>query len=278
VQPLSILEILINMKPLINTRKTSSGFTILEILISMVIVALVMTIVYSAFSAGSKVCSFGSQRAQIFHSARLAMQDIIQSIENLEYGTNDYYEFIGKSNSGTAPGGKSVDEDELEFATSTSPTFIDGRWHVGLARVKYVLAKDKKNNNSTVLEKWVADIEDEDYKDAYVLELSHNIVGMTFRFHDENDFDDSWDSDTKEKLPEFVEITFYVSEGESVSPFRSGALIPNMRVGKKVKNAKDSSEDQKQPANVTPGGPGTTAPKPKSAKKAPAAPLQPIKR
>ena len=164
------------------------------------------------------------------------------------------------------------------FATSTSPTFIDGRWHVGLARVKYVLEKDKKNNNSTVLEKWVTDIEDEDYKDAYVLELSHNIVGMTFRYYDEGDFDDSWDSDTKEKLPEFVETTFYVSEGESVSPFRSGALIPNMRVGKKVQNAKDSSKDQKQPANLTPGGAGTTVPKPKSGKKAPAASLQPIKR
>jgi len=252
MQLLNIGQILNNMNLLKIKRKCSGGFTILEVLISMIIVALVMTIVYSAFSVGSKVCSFGSKRAQIFHSARLAMQDIIQSIENLEYGTNDYHEFVGKSHSGSAAGGKSVGDDELEFATSTSPTFIDGRWHVGLARVKYLLEKDKKSD-STILEKWVTDVEDEDYKDAYVVELSQNIVGMTLRYYDDNDFDDSWDSDTKEKLPELVEITFYIEEGENVVPFRSGALIPNMRVGKNVR---------KTPSGTTDSSAGTTAPKP----------------
>ncbi len=258
MQLLDIGQILNNMNLLKIKRKYSAGFTILEVLVSMIIVALVMTIIYSAFSAGSKVCSFGSQRAQIFHSARLAMQDIIQSIENLEYGTNDYHEFIGKSNSGSAVGGKSVGDDELEFATSTSPTFIDGRWHVGLARVKYLLEKDKKSD-STILEKWVTDVEDEDFKDAYVVELSQNIVGMTFRYYDEDDYDDSWDSDTKEKLPELVEITFYIQEGENIVPFRSGALIPNMIVGKNVRRT--------SPGATTDNSPGTTSPNP--TKKAP---------
>jgi len=231
----------------------SYGFTILEVLVSMIIVALVMTIIYSAFSAGSRVCNFGSQRAQIFHSARLAMQDIIQSIENLKYGTNEYFVFVGKSQSGKSIGGESVGEDELEFATSTKPTFIDGRWHAGLARVKYVIEKDKKNPNATVLEKWVTELNDEDFKDAYVAELSRNIVGITFRYYDDNDYDDSWDSDTKEKLPELVEVTFYIQEGDNIILFRSGALIPNMIVGKKVnKSTSTPSTDNKavpQPPN-----------------------------
>jgi len=250
-------------------RKRLSGFTILEVLVSMIIVALVMTIIYSAFSAGSKVCNFGSKRAQIFHSARLAMQDIIQSIENLEYGTNDYYEFVGKSNGGTKGG-----EDELEFATSTSPTFIDGRWHAGLARVKYVLEKDSKSDG-IVLEKWVADVEDEDFKDAYVDELSENIVGMTFRYYDDNDFDDSWDSDTKEKLPEFVEITFYIEENNNVVPFRSGALIPNMRVGKNAKKSSSNTNKRTAQPTKTPGGVKTITPT-KSNRKAPST-IKPIK-
>ena len=227
----------------------SNGFTILEVLVSMIIVALVMTIIYSAFSAGSKVCKFGSKRAQIFHSARLAMQDIIQSIENLEYGTNEYFVFVGKSQSGKSIGGESVGEDELEFATSTEPTFIDGRWHAGLARVKYVIEKDRKDPNATVLEKWVTELDDEDFKDAYVVELSQNIVGVSFRYYDDNDYDDSWDSDTKEKLPELVEVTFYIQEGDNVILFRSGALIPNMIVGKKVEKSNSTpSTESNTPA------------------------------
>jgi len=249
------------MSLLVNKRETSSGFTILEVLVSMIIVALVMTIVYSAFSAGSQVCSFGSQRAQIFHSARLAMQDIIQSIENLKYGTNDYFEFVGKSHSGSSVGGKTVGEDELVFATSTKPTFIDGRWHAGLARVKYVIDKDTKKSNVSVLEKWVTNIEDEDFKDAYVVELSQDIVGISFRYYEDNDYDDSWDSDTKEKLPELVEITFYIQERDNIILFRSGALIPNMIVGKKARKSNSSNKTPTQP-NTTPGGKGTTIPQP----------------
>jgi len=242
----------------------------------MVIVALVLTIVYSAFSAGSRVCKFGSQRAQIFHSARLAMQDIIQSIENLEFGTNDYYEFIGESHSGRSAGGKSVGEDVLEFATTTKPTFINERWHAGLARVKYILNSDGKDGQ-TILEKWVADVEDEDFKDAYVLELSKNIVGMTFRYFNDGDFDESWDSDNKdddEKLPEFVEITLYIEEGDIVIPFRSGALIPNMVVSEKVKHSRKKKSAQ-QPGTSTPGGAGATIPKP--VKKSTARPTTEIK-
>ncbi len=225
--------------------EAEAGFTILEVLLSVVIVALVLTMIYSAFSAGSKACRFGSERAQIFHTARLAMQDIIQSIENLEYGTNKYYEFIGKSHTAAGPAGKSVDNDELEFATSTSPTLFDGRWHAGLARVKYAINRGRRGAEGAKLEKWVTRIDDEDFDDAYVIELSDNIVGMKFRYFDETDYDDTWDSDVKERLPELVEITFYAQEGERVHPFMSGALIPDMRVkqGKKtVSNIRDKGE------------------------------------
>ena len=252
-------------------RALPKGFTILEVLISMIIVALVLTIVYSAFSAGSRVCKFGSQRAQIFHSARLAMQDIIQSIENLEFGTNDYYRFLGEAHSGSSAGKYSVDADELEFATTTKPTFINERWHAGLARVRYVLNSDTTTGD-TILEKWVAEVDDEDFKDAYVLELSKNIVGMTFRYLSDDDYKESWDSDDKddkEKLPEVVEITFYIKEGDEVIPFRSGALIPNMVVGEKMKSVKSTrSTKNSQRPNTMPGGAGTTIPKP--VKRAPA--------
>ena len=58
------------------------GFTIIEILLSIIILVMLLTVVHTSFRAGSKACRFGTQRAQIFHTARLAMQDIIESIEN----------------------------------------------------------------------------------------------------------------------------------------------------------------------------------------------------
>ena len=215
-------------------RKPHAGFTVLEVLLSVMIVGLVLTIVYSAFRAGSRACQFGSERAQIFHTARIAMQDIIGSIENLEYGTNKYYAFIGKSSSAVASNGEAVEDDELEFATSTLPTWRDGRWQVGLARVRYIINRGRRSRigqeHDVTLEKWVTDIEDEGFDDAYVDELSDSIVGIDFAYLDENDYDETWDTDVKEHLPQVVEITMYVKENDIIHPLRTAALIPTMRV------------------------------------------------
>jgi prepilin-type N-terminal cleavage/methylation domain-containing protein len=215
-------------------RHGAQGFTVLEVLLSVLIVGLVLTVVYSAFRAGSQACRFGSERAQVFHTARIAMQDIVGAIENLEYGTNDYYAFIGKSESGIAPNGQSVDDDELEFATSTEPTWRDGRWQAGLARVRYAIGRGRASRigqeHDVVLQKWVTSIEDEEFDEAYIDELSDAIVGLDFSYLDEDDYDENWDTDIKERLPQVIEITMYVRENDIIHPFRSAAMIPTMRV------------------------------------------------
>ena len=220
----------------------ADGFTIMELMLATIIVAMLMTIVYSAFSVGSKACQVGGERAQIFHTARLAMQDIILSLENLEFGKTNYFAFVGKSGSASSKG-KSVPDDELEFATTTDPTLKpDGRWQAGLARVKYVINRDaegrrdkKSTKKNVVLEKWVARIDDEDFDDAYKIDLSYDIVGLDFEYLSEDDYDDSWDSELKEELPEVVKITLAVQTDKEVHLLRSGAMIPvrKRKIGKR---------------------------------------------
>ena len=213
--------------------KRSSGFTIIELMLATIIVAMIMTIVYSAFNVGSKACKIGSQRVQIFHTARLAMQDIILSLENLEFGKTNHFAFIGDS--GTASSnGKSVSDDELEFATTTSPTKKpDGRWQAGLARVKYVInrkaegRRGKKNDkDNVVLEKWVTRIDDEDFDDGFKVDLSYDVVGLDFEYLFEDDYDEMWDSEMKKGLPEVIKITLAVQSGDDLQLLRSGVMIP----------------------------------------------------
>jgi len=80
------------------------------------------------FRAGSKATQFGSERAQLFHTARIAMQDIIQAIENLEWmpNTKQVHDLHGQAGRRVAVAGVHGGGDELEFVTSTSPTLING--------------------------------------------------------------------------------------------------------------------------------------------------------
>jgi hypothetical protein len=225
-------------------RQRYGGFTILELLLSITIVGLILTVVYSAFTAGSRACTAGGERAQIFHTARLAMQDIIQSIENVEYGKTNYLSFVELDD---GPGQGRSGSDTLEFATATKPTLMNGRWHAGLARIRYTINQE---GDVPVLEKWVTRVEDDQFHDAYILELSENIADMEFRYLDEQDYTEIWDSDSKEKLPELVEVTLYVQEGDFLQPFRCAAMIPDMKVKAPSASASRSS------ATPTAGSPG----------------------
>ena len=213
------------------------GFTLLELMLALVIMALVLTMVYSAFSAGSRACRFGGERAQIFHTARMAMQDILQSIENIDFGTNDGYRFLGESGSAGAGRAGSVPADTLEFASFTSPRLTDERWYAGQSRVRYAISRDAQDEEGApikhVLEKWVTDLDDVDFKNAHVTELSRDVAGMrcTYFGGDDDKQSDDWDSERDDKLPNMVQVTLYVYEtqGERVHPLRSAAMIPTMK-------------------------------------------------
>ena len=240
------------MRNAIFSRHRSAGFTILELLVSMTIVALILTVVYSAFSAGSRACTAGGDRAQIFHTARLAMQDIIHSIENVEYGKTNYLSFVELGN---GPGQGSSGGDSLEFATTTKPTMMNGRWQAGLARVRYAINYE---GELPVLEKWVTRVEDDSFQDAYILELSQNIADIDFRYYDEQEYTEVWDSESQEKLPELVEVTLYIREGEDrLQPFRCAAMIPDMKV--KAPSA-SSSRNSAAPTAGSSGRSGTSSP------------------
>ena len=173
-----------------------AGFTLLELMLAITIMAMVLVSVYAAFSAGSKACRFGASRAQIFHSARIAMQDILTAIENVEFGGTNTA-FVGFSQSGSMG---SVGEDELEFATSTAPAMLDGRWFVGPARVRYRIDHSGASSSGAKgtgarLVKDVTRLDDELFEDAYTVELSRNVRGLSFLYLDEKKYVREWDSE-----------------------------------------------------------------------------------
>lgn len=212
-------------------RKTrDAGFTLLELLISVTIVALIVTVVYSAFTAGTRSAQHGSERAQIFHAARIAMQDIITTIENMEFGQTNYLSFVGTDGSASFEG-VSVGDDTLTLSTLTLPARLEDRWFAGRARVQYRInrtAEPRGDLPTVALEKLVSRVTDENLDDAYTLELSRDIVGLTLEYFEENAYRQSWDSEFSRRLPEYVEITLHVREGDTVHLLRSGALIPHM--------------------------------------------------
>lgn len=250
-------------------RRAPSGFTLLELMLAITIMSMVLVSVYAAFSAGSKACRFGASRAQIFHSARVAMQDILNAIENVEFGGTNTA-FVGLSQSG---GMGSIGEDELEFATSTAPAMLDGRWFVGPARVRYRIdhtgtSASGSKGAAARLVKDVTRLDDELFENAYTVELSRNVRGLSFLYLDENKYVREWDSELDQKLPEVVEVTMavYEEQTDETHLLRSAAMIPSMRVrqGERIERPQTPQpqpDGSGMPSDAVPRRPGDRAPR-----------------
>ena len=216
----------------------NKGFTLLELMISIAIVGMVLTAIYTSFITGSNVCTAGSERAQLLHTARMALNDMLSTIENLEYYGNglplqkDEEEDPDKPNEYSFfVSGKS--DNIFECATKISPMLIDGAWISGEKRVSYRMFKDPKTN-ILKFQKLIAAIDDVNFEEPVILSLSENILDVVVQlYYDEKNFND-WDSEKDEGvLPEIMEINVEVPSGKNSKDniiLRSSVLLPTTRV------------------------------------------------
>ncbi|MCX7848020.1 MAG: prepilin-type N-terminal cleavage/methylation domain-containing protein [bacterium] len=248
-------------------RRVPDGFSLLELMLAITIMSMVLVSVYAAFSAGSKACRFGATRAQIFHSARIAMQDILNTIENVEFGDTNTA-FIGVSQPGGLGG---IGEDELEFAANTPPALLNGRWFVGPARVRYRI--DHSSTTPTGkragprLVKDVTRLDDPLFENAYTIELSPNVRGLSFLYLGERKYVREWNSELDQKLPEIVEVTMavYEEQTDQTHLLRSAALIPSMRVRQGERIERPEPPQPPPPEQPPPdGAPRAARPSPRS--------------
>jgi hypothetical protein len=127
--------------------------------------------------------------------------------------------------------------------------------------VRYAISRDAQDEEGAplkhVLEKWVTDLDDVEFKNAHVTELSRDVAGMrcTYFGGDDDKESDDWDSERDDKLPNMVQVTLYVYEtqGERVHPLRSAAMIPTMKATLETELKHTTDGAPQQPA--TPGKP-----------------------
>lgn len=207
----------------------SRGFTILELLLTMSIMVMVMTMIQSALAISSKVCTGGRDRAQLFHGARLAMDEMLSAFGNMEYASTGKYEFV--STTGDLDG---YPVDSVELVTLVPPTQLDDRWLAGEARVRYEIART--GEGVFVLQKSLCNVSDEELGDNEysVVPLVEGVVGMEINYYDEDgNVTRGWDTSIKEQensKPYEAEITLFLDLGKRIQPLTSAVMLPTMKV------------------------------------------------
>jgi len=150
------------------------GFTLVEILISLAILAMIVASTFTIFRSSAKSWQKGEARSERYHTARVAMGKMDTEISQAVINDNELCKFIGESS-------------EIKFVSfvSTAAGVFE------LAEIEYWLDKEQKllMRNEDVDPDY--DFLTQDFSDI----LADNISDLEFSYYDGLIWSDTWNAD-----------------------------------------------------------------------------------
>jgi general secretion pathway protein J len=210
--------------------QNAGGFTLAEILIAIFIFAMVITIIYTAYTGTFRVIHETGSQAEIFEMARIAMERMLDDLEStyipegrgntdLEENSSQYFQFLGKDQE---IGGR--DADTLQFISRAYLNLSGQDEDTGKTEIRYYAKENDKGDDFVLYRsdrpmfRKALPSGEESNNDGMV--LCQGLVSVNFTYYQESgEALESWDSTSdehKDTVPRMVSI-----ELEFVNPLNS---------------------------------------------------------
>ena len=197
------------------------GFTLIEIMIAILILGMVLSTVYVAYSGTMKIVQEMEYESNIYKMARTTLDRLIRDLTSIQQ-VNSVYKLqaetgaIGRHAFGT-----------LIFPSAAHLAFNENEIDGSFAQIGYYVEEDQSSGEFSLRRSDLLDLNSTKEKSksgGYV--ICRNIDSLIFKFYDINGKDyDSWDSTSsldlqKGKLPVTVQIELsLVNESNKEKPF-----------------------------------------------------------
>lgn len=214
------------------------AFTLLELIVATTIFTIVIAAAYSLFDSARGVTSRAELRAQLFQTARTALQAVEEDLRGavLVASPNPTdLAFIG-----TNVGSETQGLDRIEFVSvsrhTASPYDINQAEVVrgiDVAKILYWIEPDTQREKHGLLRERPKELlppggpvrREED-----VVEIARDVVHLNLRYYEAGEWRDTWDSTQVRKLPKAVEVTVVVRaewrDEEVLEPFTTRFYLP----------------------------------------------------
>jgi general secretion pathway protein J len=197
----------------------NSGFTLLEILISIVIFATLLTTIYASYTGTFRVINDTESHAEIYRTARIAMERMIEDLESVyvqkgssyarsEGDGGSIFQFLGEEREII---GRRA--DTLRFISSAHIDFSGQNPGYGAARIGYYV-KESEDGEGFVLYRSDSPLfkeTDYSYEESGGLVLCEGLISLAFTYCGQDGrTSESWDSASEgleHKIPKEVLIT-----------------------------------------------------------------------
>ena len=204
------------------------GFTLVEVMITAGIVALIMAIIYGAFAGSIKTMEISTEGGDCYRKARLILNHIAQELSCAylpaeHENSSIQYAFIGDDREEDG-----LPRDTLSFTSTALPVKGPAR---GLKEIGYGITLDPETDEPALVMREDVTPDDQADKGGRSYLLDAGIWGLDFTFYDARGRDwERWDSTAsifEGRLPQRVQIAIYYKDAQG-EPFAlaTTALIP----------------------------------------------------
>ncbi|KPK30985.1 MAG: hypothetical protein AMK69_01875 [Nitrospira bacterium SG8_3] len=229
---------------LMNSRDRA-GFTLLEILLAMVIFAIVLSTLYTAYTGTFRNMDETESQADIYRMARIALERIAEDLESAYIPPWALSPEAGGENLQPAPfvgADAQISDrsaDTLLFFSRAHLVFDEEEVDTTIGRISYDVRESEEGEDVFVLYRSdTPGFEEGPEQGKGGLILCDGLHAVNFTYYDDGGRGyDRWDSaneEFKDKLPVMVSIVLeFVNEGNPEAPlkFVSGVVLPMAREG-----------------------------------------------
>lgn len=215
-----------------------SGFTLIELMVALAILAIMLTAVYAAFSSVMTAMRESRERDDTLQVARVVMERIANDLAMAFYRTdaqrrnNPTQAFIGRDDERD-----DYARDRLDFTAAGRVLAHDDRPGSDVTELSYYI--DDTYMDRTLLVRREDPLPDEDFRHGGTLRiLAENVVALNFRYkepgsdvglrtrveekedeeeeteEEEKKWHDTWNTEKSQSLPELVEVTMTIRDRE----------------------------------------------------------------
>ena len=216
----------------------SDGFTLLEILVAIFILAVVLSTIFAIFIDTFKNISYTETQGDVYQMAWVALERMQEDLEcSLLLKTDETFQgedddIINKGFSGKNEMINDKDADILSFFSTKQLSMESAVKKSGLSRISFYAAKNDENKMLVLYRSDISERDDPFNEKTGGIILCENLDSVNFMYYNsEGDEFENWDSskgEFKDKLPAMVVIRLeFLIESVSEHPliFETGILL-----------------------------------------------------
>jgi len=195
----------------------SQGFTLIEVMIAISILALMTVLLYASMTETVKTNQSTEDRDELMHQASLALGRMARDLEMSFLIVSP--DFLG--NDGRKKTVFKGDQDRVNFATFSIERYFAESQENNYGEVGYFLEKDPDKNDTNILKRREQRLlDDRPEEGGKVEEMVGSVSDLRFEYYDatKKDWSKSWDSSQLEfsnHLPRMVKITLKLKDPDS---------------------------------------------------------------